>query len=71
MNIKGIFGALLGIGWLIYTAGVFVNTSGDTQDIKELIIYEALGIVFFASCISLIIQQKMNRKVNFLQKIKS
>lgn len=57
MNIKRIFGALLtalGIGGLIYTAVVFTNTSGGTRDIKELIIYGVLGLVFFVSGISLV-----------------
>jgi len=57
MNLKRIFGALLtvlGIGGLIYTAVVFVGTSGGTKDIKELIIYGVLGIVFFVSGISLV-----------------
>lgn len=57
MNIKRIFGALLtalGIGGLIYTAVVFSDTSGGNKDIKELIIYGILGIVFFVSGISLV-----------------
>jgi hypothetical protein len=57
MNLKRIFGALLtalGIGGLIYTAVVFSSTSGGTGDIKELIIYGILGIVFFVSGISLV-----------------
>jgi hypothetical protein len=57
MNIKRIFGALLtllGIGGLIYTATLFADTSGGTRDIKMLIIYGVLGIVFFASGISLV-----------------
>lgn len=57
MNLKRIFGALLtalGIGSLIYTAVVFTNTSGNTSDVKELIIYGVLGIVFFTSGISLV-----------------
>ncbi len=57
MNLKRIFGALLtalGIGGLIYTAVVFSSTSGETQDIKSLIIYGVLGIVFFVSGISLV-----------------
>lgn len=57
MNLKRIFGALLtalGIGGLIYTAVVFSSTSGETQDIKTLIIYGVLGIVFFISGISLV-----------------
>ncbi|TDD98444.1 hypothetical protein [Flavobacterium cellulosilyticum] len=57
MNLKRIFGALLtalGIGALIYTAVVFTNTSGNTGDVKELIIYGVLGLVFFTSGISLV-----------------
>lgn len=57
MNLKRIFGALLtalGIGGLIYTAVVFSSTSGETQDVKSLIIYGVLGIVFFVSGISLV-----------------
>lgn len=51
------FGALLtglGIGGLIYTAVVFTNTSGDTKDVKALIIFGVLGLIFFVSGISLI-----------------
>jgi hypothetical protein len=57
MNIKRIFGALLtvlGIGGLIYTAVLFVNTSGGTHDVKALVIYSVLGFVFFIAGISLV-----------------
>lgn len=57
MNIKRIFGALLtilGIGGLIYTAVVFTDTTGSTHDVKELIIYGVLGMLFFGSGISLV-----------------
>ena len=57
MNIKRIFGALLtllGIGGLIYTAIVFVNTSGGTRDIKSLLIFGIIGIIFFIAGIGLI-----------------
>lgn len=57
MNLKRIFGALLtglGIGGLIYTAVVFTNTSGATKDIKTLVVYGVLGMVFFVSGISLV-----------------
>lgn len=57
MNLKRIFGALLtalGIGGLIYAAVVFTDTSGSERDIKALIIYGVLGIVFFVSGISLV-----------------
>jgi hypothetical protein len=57
MNLKRIFGALLtalGIGGLIYTAVLFAGTSGDMRDVKSLIIYGVLGIIFFVSGISLV-----------------
>jgi hypothetical protein len=57
MNLKRIFGALLtalGIGGLIYTAVIFAGTSGGTTDVKALIIYGILGIIFFVSGISLV-----------------
>jgi hypothetical protein len=57
MNIKRIFGAiltLLGIGGLIYCAVLFANTSGGSRDIRALIIYGILGLVFFLSGISLV-----------------
>ena len=57
MNIKRIFGALLtllGIVGLIYGAVLFVNTNGGTRDVKALIIYGILGIVFFIAGIGLV-----------------
>lgn len=57
MNIKRIFGALLtllGIASLIYTAQVFLTSTESTKDVKTLIIYGVLGIVFFVSGISLV-----------------
>lgn len=45
---------ILGIVGLIYTAVIFAGTSGETRDIKSLIIYGILGIVFFMSGISLV-----------------
>ena len=57
MNIKRIFGAiltLLGIGGLIYAAVIFANTSGGTRDIKSLIIYGVLGLLFFISGLGLV-----------------
>jgi hypothetical protein len=55
MNLKRFFGALLtilGIIGLIYAAVIFTGTSGQTRDVKSLIIYGILGIVFFTSGIS-------------------
>lgn len=57
MNLKRIFGALLtllGIGGLIYTAILSVNTSGGAHNIKALIIYGILGLIFFVAGISLV-----------------
>ena len=57
MNIKRIFGAILtvlGIGGLIYTAIIFVNTSGGNRDIRALIIYGVLGLLFFIAGIGLV-----------------
>ena len=57
MNLKRIFGAILtvlGIGSLIYAAQVFLSVTDSTRDIKTLIIYGVLGVLFFASGISLV-----------------
>lgn len=57
MNLKRVFGALLtvlGIGGLIYTAVLFVNSTGGTRDIKTLIIYGVLGFIFFIAGVSLV-----------------
>ncbi len=57
MNLKRIFGALLtvlGIGSLIYAAVLFVNSPDGTQNIKALVIYGILGLIFFIAGISLV-----------------
>lgn len=57
MNLKRIFEAVLttlGIGALVYAAVLFSSTSGSNQDIKSLIIYGVLGVIFFTSSISLV-----------------
>jgi uncharacterized membrane protein len=57
MNIKRIFGAILtvlGIIGLIYAAYTFMNTSGETRDIKSLAVYGILGLIFFISGIGLV-----------------
>jgi len=57
MNLKRVFGAiltLLGIGGLIYTAVEFTTSSSANHDIKSLVIFGALGLLFFISGISLI-----------------
>lgn len=57
MNVKRIFGIILtvlGAGALIYTASTFINTRGSTYDIKLVIVYGILGLLFFVSGIGLI-----------------
>jgi hypothetical protein len=57
MNLKRMFGAiltLLGIGGLVYAAVIFSSTSGEERDIRGLIIYGVLGVVFFISGIGLV-----------------
>jgi predicted Na+-dependent transporter len=57
MNLKRIFGALLtflGAGSLIYAAVLFVNESGDSSNVKALVIYGILGLIFFVAGISLV-----------------
>ncbi|MGV8945601.1 MAG: hypothetical protein ACOH1N_04175 [Lutibacter sp.] len=57
MNLKRIFGALLtalGIGGLIYTAVLFVNSTDSNYAIRNLVVFGVLGIVFFIAGISLV-----------------
>ncbi len=57
MNLKRIFGGILttaGIVGLIYGAVLFMNTGGAQRDIRGIIIFALLGIVFFITGISLI-----------------
>jgi uncharacterized membrane protein len=57
MNIKRIFGSILtilGIVGLIYGAILFVNTAGGQRDVRALIIYGALGLLFLLSGIGLV-----------------
>lgn len=57
MNLKRIFGTVLttlGIVALIYVAVLFSNTGGSNGDIKTLIVYGILGLLFFTSGISLV-----------------
>ncbi|HEY9168206.1 MAG TPA: hypothetical protein VIN72_01815 [Lutibacter sp.] len=57
MNLKRIFGALLtalGIGGLIYTAVLFVNSSDSNNAIRTLIVFGIISTVFFFAGISLV-----------------
>lgn len=56
MNLKRIFGALLtvlGIVGLIYSAIRFVSSNGS-NDLKTLITFGVLGLLFFIAGLSLI-----------------
>ncbi len=56
MNVKRIFGAaltILGIVGLIYNAVLFVNSTGE-HNMKALIAYGILGVLFFASGVNLV-----------------
>jgi predicted Na+-dependent transporter len=58
---KRIFGGVLtvlGCASLIYAAIIFVNSSNGMKDVKSLIIFGILGIIFFISGISLIRETK-------------
>lgn len=57
MNIKRIFGSVLtvlGIIALIYSAVLFVNGNNGNSDVKALVVYGILGILFFAAGIGLV-----------------
>lgn len=57
MNMKRIFGGILtvlGISGLIYAAVLFVNSANSTGNIKALIIYGVIGLIFFIAGIGLI-----------------
>ena len=57
MNVKRTFGIILtvlGIAALIYFAVLFINATSTSRQIKILIVYGALGIIFFFTGISLI-----------------
>lgn len=57
MNIKRIFGSVLtvlGIIGLIYASVMFVNNGNSTKNIKTLVTYGILGVVFFISGIGLV-----------------
>lgn len=57
MNMKRLFGGLLtllGIFGLIYAAVIFAGAQGSERDIKGVIIYGLLGVIFFTSGIGLI-----------------
>ncbi len=57
MNVKRTFGVILtilGIVGLIYTAILFMDTGGTSNQIKTLIVWGVLGAIFFFTGIGLI-----------------
>lgn len=57
MNLKRIFGAILtvlGIAGLIYVAVLVVNNANTEANIKALIMYGVIGLIFFIAGIGLI-----------------
>ena len=57
MNIKRIFGALLtilGIGALFYAASMFISSAAGATNVKILITFGILGLIFFISGVSLV-----------------
>lgn len=57
MNIKRIFGSILtvlGIVGLIYGAILFVNMKEGMRDVRALIIYGSLGLIFLIAGIGLV-----------------
>jgi len=57
MNIKRIFGAVLtvlGIGALLYAAIMFVNTATSATNVKILVTFGVLGMIFFVSGVGLV-----------------
>jgi branched-subunit amino acid ABC-type transport system permease component len=57
MNLKRIFGAVLtalGIGELIYAAVIYINGSNNTNELKRLVVYGLLGLLFFIADFGLI-----------------
>lgn len=57
MNIKKIFGTiltLLGIAGLLYAAVSLVNKAAGVHNVKEIVIYGILGLIFFFAGVGLI-----------------
>lgn len=57
MNLKRTFGIILtvlGIAALIYFAMIFMDATGAERQVKALIVYGILGLIFFFTGIGLI-----------------
>jgi len=53
-RVLGIILSLLGVAGLIIAGVQFLNGSGSSRNIKEIIIYGTLGAIFFFAGISLV-----------------
>ena len=57
MNIKRVFGSILtvlGMAGLIYGAVLFVNMSDGMRDVRALVIYGSLGLIFLVAGMGLV-----------------
>lgn len=57
MNIKRVFGVILtvlGIGALIYVGYLGMSTGGGQYDIRAMVVYGVLGLIFFLSGMGLV-----------------
>lgn len=53
-RVLGIILAILGIIGLIYAGVTFMNGSSGTRNVKSILVFGALGAVFFAAGIGLV-----------------
>ena len=57
MNIKRVFGVILtvlGISALLYTGFLAMNTGGQQYDIRAMLVYGILGLIFFLTGMGLV-----------------
>lgn len=57
MNVKRVFGVVLtvlGIACLIYAAQMFLVGNDNNRDIRQLIVFTVLGLIFFIPGIGLV-----------------
>ncbi len=57
MNIKRVFGVVLtvlGIACLLYAGQMFLSGNDNNRDVRELIVFTVLGLIFFIPGIGLV-----------------
>lgn len=57
MNIKRVFGVILtvlGIGALLYVGYLAMSTGGAQYDVRAMVVYGVLGLIFFLSGMGLV-----------------